>query len=284
MHVLRSPDSPSGALTAPTVRTVDGARITPALVEARRPGEVFPRVRLAGVELTRDMLAGALWVSEHEIPFRPCPADLQDAVRAVLGRIGVTGVKRLAADFRRIDVTAGPSGDRSALRAWGRAHQLCLRAWYRGMYSHPLVSSEAAVLLYASSIVVRPRRELDAEPDRDAYLLAHLHEGAQALAGVDLGLLAEAAQYRHLGPALADRLKRDLPPDDGVELCERLMPDRRRSRFCFDVARDMQDRPLPLVVLPEPDDDVFALGLVPPPCPAEVAWYAKFLPNARPLA
>ncbi|MEV5510465.1 hypothetical protein [Streptomyces orinoci] len=230
-----------------------------ALVERRRAGEVLPRVPVGSLELTREQVAAGLFAQRDSLPDLPrIPTDLEllAAVERALAAYGLVGLEE---PLQELD--ALPLGAREAGTAWAQAYRLCREHWYEDALCEPMAQSELAAALFASDLTVS-RSAL--AYGRTALISGHVAEGVARLgiqAVLDLGqdMASEFGAPWRIRPVSQWR-----PEYLAV------MPDRRRRKFCWDVAVNYSwFVPVPLVVWF--DQGGCALGATPPQCPYALA-------------
>lgn len=239
------------------------------LVERRRAGEVFPRVSVGSVELTREQVAAGLYVQFAGLPELPkhfTDVELLDLLARSLDACGLAGL-----DDARRELETLPLDDRTAGRAYSGAYRLCVEHWYRDALCEPLGVGELVLALYASDIEVgRDRSALDRLPEVDG----HLSEGVSRLGARTLVLHGDEVKQEF------DHPDHRIPFTALSETYQALMPNARRRRFCYDLAVSRQwAAPRPLLVLF--DEGGYAVGAVPPEDPHLIAFHRAFLPRSR---
>lgn len=221
------------------------------LVERRRAGEVFPRVPVGELELTREQVAAALFLVGDRLPFGSDGAVLVAGVRLAVALHGVSGL-----DAVLPELSALPDRNRAAQDAWSRAYWLCLHHWYVGAKSVELSHGQIGAALYASGLARTRRAELlHRGVDLDGYLTQGVTRiGAEAVVRLGDSLTQEFAALHPTAP-------------DASTVAA--MPDPRRRRFSFETAHSLHwlmDVPL-LVRL---DSGAYAVGTVPPANPFDI--------------
>ncbi|MEW1722178.1 hypothetical protein [Streptomyces sp. NPDC093109] len=224
------------------------------LVERRRAGELFPRVPVGPVELTREQAAAGLFTQLDTLPSlpeRPTDLDLLRALDRALGTLGVTGLDRVQRELEALPLFTPGAGT-----AWAFAYRLCVEYWYEGALCEPLGQGEMTVALYTSDIVVSRRRRGWA----DHVVDGHLMEGVARIGSNGLVTFADEVGWefgKFAGPRVAAL---DLSAEYRT-----VMPDARRRKFCYDIAVDRCFKPRPLMACF--NDGGFAVGAVPPESP-----------------
>lgn len=231
------------------------------LVERRRAGEVFPRVPVGSLELTREQVAAGLYLSRAglpELPERPTDVQMLSVLWRTAEHVGIAGLDEVARDLAARDLW-----DREANTAFTRAYVLCRVHWYRDALSELLPTGAVALALYASDIEVT--RGGHCAVDREAEINGHVMEGVSRLGARTLALLADE------GPAEFHSWERKTFAQMSAQY-RALVPDRRRRKFCYDlsVGHQLNSRPL-LVSL---DAGGWAVGAVMPECPRYAAMHA----------
>ncbi|WP_328865483.1 hypothetical protein [Streptomyces sp. NBC_00304] len=237
---------------------VPAARPHGALV--RRAGGAGPlSVPVAGMELCREETAAALfevYSDEHAVP-----GVTTDTLYALLGtavsKLGPGGLVETADVFSGLDSVEFP--EVGACRWY--AYRLALSFWYEDARSRPMTAGEAAAAMALSGYA----RTTGAGRIDPRSLARQVREGAARLPAAALVQLGRAVS--------ADLAHIPDPGDSGTWLYRRLLPDRQRTRRCFDLIRSNVPVPLPLVV--RTDDGTYRIGAAPPPGPGN-RW-------ARPL-
>ncbi|MET9656689.1 hypothetical protein [Streptomyces sp. NPDC006510] len=252
-----------------TERRIEQVATEALLVERRRAGEVFPRVPVGSVELTREQVAAGLYVQFAELPELPghfTDVELLDILARALDAHGLAGL-----DDARRELEALPLDDRTAMRAYGCAYRLCVEHWYRHALCEQLSAGELTLALYASDIEVsRDRSALDRLSEVDG----HLSEGVSRLGARTLALYGDEVEREF------DHPERRVPFAELSEPYRALMPDARRRRFCRDLAVSRQwAAPRPLLAVF--DEGGYAVGAVPPEDPHLIAFHRAFLPRSR---
>ncbi|MET9413470.1 hypothetical protein ABZY03_04635 [Streptomyces klenkii] len=229
------------------------------LVERRRAGEAFPRVPVGGFELTREQVAVAVYVWRHQLPKLPSTEELLEACEEASAALLPSGLDRLLPELEAYE----PHGAVRAV-AWGYAYRLCLAHWYENAISEYIGLGAMMAALYASDIKVE--RNTSAH-GRSAYVDGHLMEGISRIG---------AARAVELGASW--RLEFG-PPWNAVPLTQlpagylSAMPNRRRRRFCENIATNRQSGARPLMV--QLNSGEYAVGITPPPCPHDVALFGR---------
>jgi hypothetical protein len=229
-----------------------------SLVERRRAGEVFARVPVGSLELTREQVVAGLYLSRAALPClpaRPSQAQMLAVLERTAGHLGVEGLNAAFAEVNALGLW-----DRDANTAFARAYVVCRYHWYRGARSELLPTGAVALALYASDIAVT--RGGRSAHGRDVEINGHLMEGVSRVGAAVLARLADQAraEFRADAPAPFAELDAEY---------RALAPDRRRRAFCYALAVSHQVNPRPLLV--RLDAGGCAVGGVMPDCPREVA-------------
>ncbi|MFJ6460003.1 hypothetical protein ACIQM0_02880 [Streptomyces sp. NPDC091387] len=225
---------------------------------ARASGAGPLSVPVAGGELCREETAAALfevYTDEHAVP-----GITTDTLYALLNTsvadLGPAGLVQCTDAFSGLDAVEFPE---VGVCRW-YAYRLALSFRYQGARSRPMTAGEAAALALSGYAHTLGASRLD--PRR---LARQIRDGAARV---------PAAVLIQLGRAVAADLAHIPDPgNSGSWLYRRLLPDRQRTRHCFDLIRSNVPVPLPLVV--RTDDGAFQIGAAPPPGPGN-RW-------ARPL-
>lgn len=200
-----------------------------SLVERRRAGEVFARIPVGSLSLTREQAAGGLYLSRAALPCLPVRAT-EAQMLAVLERtvecLGVVGLNAAYAEVNALDLW-----DRDANLAFSRAYVLCRYHWYRGARSELLPTGAVALALYASDLAVT--RGGRSAYGRDAEINGHLMEGVSRVGAALLTRLSSQAQAEFRAGTLTPFAELDAE-------YQALAPDRRRRKFCYDLAINHQ--------------------------------------------
>ncbi|MDT0308043.1 hypothetical protein RM780_13870 [Streptomyces sp. DSM 44917] len=218
------------------------------------------------MELSRELVAVALFVQPHamEAGFR---SDDESLLEALAGAVAEYGVAGLAAELPGFE--ALPVWDRRAGLAWGLAHRLCLAFWYADALSAPMDAYQVAAGLYASGLAGGGTTHVGTDPAREAQIAGHLAEGISRLGARQVAVFGGELE-RHFN-------RHSRTPERELDAAFRAaMPDRRRRRFCYDLAVNYTwARPVPLMVWFNAGGA--AIGTTPPPCPHEAAHHAHVL-------
>jgi hypothetical protein len=247
--------------------TVTQVRALFAQVPDRAPalpqrGPTAFTVHVNGRDLTREEAAAALFEAETDCYGLPdlTTDTLHEVLTASVRKLGWDGLASVAEDFSGLD--SGEFFEVGVCRWY--AYRLCLAHWYSRARTRPMTAGEATTALYLSD---------------------HARHGRVAGAvGIDarqVGRMVRQGADRIPAPALvrigrtvaADLARVPGPRPAGGWLHQRLMPDYRRARACFDLVRS--NLPIPLPVIVRPDNGGLLVGAVPPPGPGN-RW-------ARPL-
>jgi hypothetical protein len=231
------------------------------LVERRRAGELFPRVPVGSLELTREQVAAGLYLSMAALPkapARPTSEQMLSALWRAVDHLGVSGLDATAREMAALDLW-----DRTANTAYAYAYALCREHWYRGALSKLLPTGAVALALYASDIAVT--RGGRSAFGREAEINSHLMEGVSRLGAATLARLSNEATAEFHPWTLTPFT--DLDPQ-----YQALTPDRRRRKFCYELAVSHQVNRRPLLV--SLDAGGWAVGAIIPECPRSVAMHA----------
>ncbi|MFJ1897859.1 hypothetical protein [Streptomyces sp. NPDC088115] len=251
-------------MSAPTAHTAALFARVPsrphgALV-ARAGGAGPLSVPVAGGELCREETAAALfevYTDEHAVPGITTDT-LYALLNASVADLGPVGLVQCTDSFSGLDAVEFPEVGECR---W-YAYRLALSFWYEDARSRPMTAGEAAAALALSGYA----RTTGAGRIDPRMLARQVREGAARLPAAALVQLGRAVS--------ADLAHIPDPGDSGAWLYRRLLPDRQRTRRCFDLIRSNVPVPLPLVV--RTDDGTYRIGAAPPPGPGN-RW-------ARPLA
>ncbi|MFE3183238.1 hypothetical protein ACFXKR_20550 [Streptomyces violascens] len=241
--------------------------LAPFLVERRRAGEVFPRIPVGSVELTREQAAAGLFTQLKWLPVIPQDWELLAVLDHAVTSLGVDGLEALYPE-----VAALPELDRDASKAFGYAYRLCVEHWYEGATSDPIDPDLMGVALYASDL---PVQDPSALAGLSAVVDGHMAEGIARLGTERLVALATGMELE-FGPSALD------PSGPGFKkqwkAYRAAMPDRERRVFCDAVAVSRcSGGPRPLMVWFETAE--MAVGITPPPNPhgqeLQARWQAR---------
>lgn len=233
---------PVGALYSPD-------RDSGTVVERRRAGEVFPRIPLGAPygDLTREQAAVAFFLAPSSLdPFTSSEA-LLGVLRQAVEQHGVDGL-----DAGLASLCEKPLWDACALDAWAFAYRLCVAYWYEDAVCQPLGQGAETVALYGSNIEVRR----GALPYEQHEVDGFLSEGIACLGTEHI--------LRHAGDARREFGLRYKQPSAGYLAA---LPDRRRRRFCHNLAASRLRTPRPLLVTMRSGEQL--IGCVPPINPAD---------------
>ncbi|MBT2387246.1 hypothetical protein [Streptomyces sp. ISL-11] len=229
----------------------------PRLVERRLPGELFPRVPVGSVQLTREQVATGLFTRLYRLPVLPTDVELMAALADALNAHGLAGL-----NARRADLDAEGATKQAVGSAWSYAYRLCVEHWYVGGLAEPISQSMMAVALYASDLPGRGSQELRGR--------THEIDGFLAEGIARLGIEAVVQLAADLAREFPSTCKRAKVSELSAAYLD-AMPARQRRRACFTVAVNRQlwgPRPLTVWL----DDGRYAIGVTPPEDPRTITW------------
>ncbi|MGW4390089.1 hypothetical protein [Streptomyces sp. NPDC004685] len=215
------------------------------LVERRRDGEDFPRIPLGSMELTREQAATALFLENERLSVLPTDNDLLNALQYAVNTYGLSGL-----DAHLTELQSLRGYDRKVSCSYSYAYRLCVEHWYEDALAEFISPHLMACALYASDLTVT--RYPDAH-DRVNEIDGHFAEGvarlgAPAMMRLSAGIEAEFGRYP--SPELPDGYRA-------------AMPDRKRRKYCFDLAVNRQHCG-PRALMVYLDDGDYAVGATPP--------------------
>ncbi|WP_406124992.1 hypothetical protein [Streptomyces sp. NBC_00989] len=225
-------------------------------IDRRREGDDFPTVPVAGLELTPNEVAAALFETGADNLALPVPSNdaLYAALTAAVNTLGPAGIAEVTDTFESLDADPVEWPEVAACRRF--AYRLALSFWYEGARSRPMTAGEVGVAVYLSSLDRYRMDDFRQLPLRKMLLGRAIHEGVTAVPTETLIRLG-AVMSGELGGTDRDR--------DREWLYKQALPNYLRRLFAFNLVQWNREQPAPLIV--RLDGGGYLVGLTPPAGP-----------------